>query len=50
MADTNLTKNKEGYDNELGYTEKIEHISKDQIEKINGKTYITLYGRFEEGE
>lgn len=38
------------YDNELGYTEKIEHISKDQIEKINGKTYITLYGRFEKGE
>ncbi len=38
------------YDHELGYTENVEHISKDQIQKINGKTVITLYGRFEEGE
>lgn len=38
------------YDDELGYTENIEHIAKEQIEEINGKTYITLYGRFEEGE
>ena len=38
------------YNQELGYTENIEYIPKDQIKKINGKTIITLYGRFEEGE
>ena len=38
------------YDNELGYTKNIVHIEKDQIQKINGKTVITLYGQFEEGE
>lgn len=38
------------FDPEEGYAVRIINIPKDQIENIKGKTIITLYGTFEEGE